>query len=271
MSKSMTLLIAIMLLSALIIHAEVPQLINYQGMLSDAEDNPVTAQNLSIVFSIYDSETEGTSLWSETQMVNVTDGVFNVLLGSVTPIPYEVFDGSDRYLSMKIGEDSEMTPRKHLVSVGNAFHAHTADNVAVGNYVETVNGVSPNESGNIAVVAGDNVDVSATSSGIKISWQVTGVRNDPAAKANPPQAEQAKSTEDAGYYLHPKAYSASEAQGISGRQQIKLRQEYEEIDRERKILSEKQREIEARDAQHQAEMEKQMEAEKQQRKDLRSG
>jgi hypothetical protein len=79
-----------------------------------------------MVFSIY-SDTGGTSLlWTETQpAVVVEKGVFNVLLGSASKsyIPYSVFDGSIRYLGVKVGGDPEITPRKPMVSVAYAYRA----------------------------------------------------------------------------------------------------------------------------------------------------
>lgn len=42
--------------------------------------------------------------------------------------------------------------------------------------------------------------------GIKVSWQVTGVRNDNYAKMNPIDAEQPKAVNEKGTYLHPEAY-----------------------------------------------------------------
>jgi len=107
--------------------AEVPQMINYQGKLTNATGAPVN-DTLQMVFTIY-SDTGGTNLlWTETQSAVVVEkGVFNVLLGSVDSIPYSVFDGSIRYLGVKVGDDPEITPRKPMVSVAYAFHSGIAD------------------------------------------------------------------------------------------------------------------------------------------------
>ena len=114
--------------------AQVPQLINYQGVLTDpTTGNPVADNTYSIKFAIYSVATLGTPLWSETQNVPVTNGHFNILLGSVDPsnnlLPYSLFDGSDRYLRVKVGTDAEMTPRKRIVSVSDAFKSYNADKV----------------------------------------------------------------------------------------------------------------------------------------------
>ena len=117
--------ILVLLSPLFVVYAHVPQLINYQGMLSDAEGEPVDGP-LSIQFTIWDAAVEGTSLWTETQSVTLSDGVFNVLLGSSTAIPFNVFDGNIRYLAIKIGDDPELTPRRTLVSVAYAYKADDA-------------------------------------------------------------------------------------------------------------------------------------------------
>ena len=102
---------------------DVPHKINYQGYHTDAAGNPITG-DLDMTFRIYDSPTGGTQLWSETQTsVRVENGLFNVILGSVNPIPGDVFpiDGS-RWLETEV-EGQIHTPRKEIVSVAYAFKA----------------------------------------------------------------------------------------------------------------------------------------------------
>ncbi|MDP3023904.1 MAG: hypothetical protein Q8O10_00005 [candidate division Zixibacteria bacterium] len=107
--------------------AQVPQLINYQGKLTKSNGAPLDT-TISMVFSIY-ADSAGTILkWTETQgAVKVEKGLFNVLLGSVDSIPYSVFDGSIRYLGVKVGTDPEITPRKPMVSVPYAYKSFEAD------------------------------------------------------------------------------------------------------------------------------------------------
>ena len=67
------------------VHAQVPHKINYQGYLTNAGGTPVNA-TVSMVLKLYNVLTGGTGLYAETQTVTVTNGVFNVLIGSVTPL-----------------------------------------------------------------------------------------------------------------------------------------------------------------------------------------
>ena len=87
----------------------IPNTINYQGYLTDSIGNPLDG-TVDMVFSIYDVDTGGSPLWTETQTgVVVTDGLFSVNLGEVTPlsIPFDV----PYWLGVQVGADAEMIPR----------------------------------------------------------------------------------------------------------------------------------------------------------------
>jgi microcystin-dependent protein len=118
------LALALSLLITSVCFAGPPQLINYQGKLTDTGGNPSPDGYYNAVFSIYDVPTGGTALWTETWdgsngPVAVSGGTFNVLLGSHTTIPAAFFtDHPAAYLGVKVGTDSEMTPRQRIASVG---------------------------------------------------------------------------------------------------------------------------------------------------------
>jgi hypothetical protein len=107
--------------------AEVPGRISYQGTLTDAYGVALDT-TVAMTFSIYSDSTGLTSVWGEVQpAVEVNDGIFNVLLGSVNPISESVFPGSRRWLGIQVSSDPEMSPLQELASVGHAFHAAAAD------------------------------------------------------------------------------------------------------------------------------------------------
>ncbi len=140
--------------------AAFPQQTNYQGKLTNAGNIPLTG-SYSIVFTIYDAASGGTSKWTETQTVTTESGFFNVILGSVTAIgTADVFDGTDRWLGIKVGADAEMTPRQKLTSVGHAFHAYNADKLdgQEGSYY------APASGGNYVLKAGDSMTGTLTNS-----------------------------------------------------------------------------------------------------------
>ncbi|MER3330082.1 MAG: hypothetical protein RIF34_10930, partial [Candidatus Kapaibacterium sp.] len=74
-------IILLFTLLPLIILAQIPQTMNYQGRLEDNNGDPVSDGNYSIVFTIYDAATNGNSLWTETRTVTTEDGFFNLTLG----------------------------------------------------------------------------------------------------------------------------------------------------------------------------------------------
>ncbi|MFL6379847.1 MAG: hypothetical protein ACJ72S_00980 [Nitrososphaeraceae archaeon] len=57
--------------------------------------------------------------------------------------------------------------------------------------------------------------IAGGASGMKVSWQVTGIRRDPWANANRIQLEEDKPDKERGYYLHPDLYAQPEEKGIN--------------------------------------------------------
>jgi hypothetical protein len=104
--------------------AGIPQLINYQGMLTDNSGNPLNG-SYNITFRIYDDPSAGTKKWEETQSsVSVTNGLFNVILGSVTPINLDF--SQDYWLDITVSGET-MPTRLRFTSVGYAYRAERAD------------------------------------------------------------------------------------------------------------------------------------------------
>jgi hypothetical protein len=136
-SNVLTIALVAVLGIALAAVAGVPALVNYQGRLQDSGGDPVTTP-VTVVFAIWDDPSAGDSLWSEQQ--NITpdaDGLFSVLLGSVSPIPDSAFAGAETYLSIKIGADPELSPRQRLASVPYAYRAGSGNWVLTGNALYT--------------------------------------------------------------------------------------------------------------------------------------
>ena len=103
--------------------------IAYQGRLADSSGNPLTS-TLNMSFRLYNASTGGAPLWTEQWSgpngVKVSDGLFNVMLGSLTPIAQSVITGNaNLFLGITVGTDDEMTPRVQLGSVPFAVQALT--------------------------------------------------------------------------------------------------------------------------------------------------
>lgn len=96
----------------------------YEGRLTDSSDNPLSS-SIKMTFALYSVEAGGTALWTEQQNnVVVTGGYFNVMLGSVMPIPQSLLSThDDLFLGIAINTDGEVTPRLRLGNVPFAAHA----------------------------------------------------------------------------------------------------------------------------------------------------
>jgi hypothetical protein len=57
--------------------------------------------------------------------------------------------------------------------------------------------------------------IAGGTSGMKVSWQVTGIRKDPWANAHRIQVEEDKPAKERGYYIYPDLYGQSEEKGIN--------------------------------------------------------
>lgn len=124
--------LALVTLAALA-NAEIPQLINYQGLLTDDTGQPVEDGTYQIVFTIYESEATPTGMWySGIQDISVVDGQFNYQLGSINAFPDTTFADSTRWLGIRIIGNDEITPRTRLISVPYAFRVSTVDGATGG-------------------------------------------------------------------------------------------------------------------------------------------
>jgi hypothetical protein len=117
--KSILLLVCLLLVSASI-SADVPKIISFQGRLVDqTTGNPVNDGSYDLTFTLYDATS--TALWTETQTgVTIAEGLYNVILGSVTHFGALPFN-QQLSLGIQVGSDPEMLPRYQLSSAPSAL------------------------------------------------------------------------------------------------------------------------------------------------------
>jgi len=99
----------------------VPRMINYQARLHDGTGNPVN-EEVNISFGLFDTSTGGSALWTEEHLLDVSDGICNVLLGGVNEIPRSVFGTKDIYLEITI-EGETLFPRRQVFAQALSMNA----------------------------------------------------------------------------------------------------------------------------------------------------
>lgn len=161
--KTFTSKFAVILLSlvaaASVTHAAVPGEMTVQGRVTDAAGVPLPAGDKVFGFVIYDSETDGTMLWGESQTLTTgADGLWTARIGMVTPITPAVLNGSVRWLEIYVEVDPDppvYLPRVPLVSNAYALRVGTIDG-ATGGVVtgSVITGQEHTVSGSDVFVAG---------------------------------------------------------------------------------------------------------------------
>jgi len=135
--------------------APIPQTISYQGVLTDTSGKAVPDGVYNLTFKLYNEIIGGTPLWSETQPVTVSKGIFHAILGAVNPLAL-AFD-TQYWLGVTVEGGSELTPRIKLTSAPYSLN--------------TQGGVTPQGwliSGDNIYRLNGNVGIGTTSPGAKL-------------------------------------------------------------------------------------------------------
>ena len=160
--------------------------------------------------------TEGLAAWFQGS-INVTGAIFAGTKDFKIDHP---LDPANKYLYHASVESSEMkdiydgtvttdSQGDATVQLPDWFEAVNADFryqlTAIGQFARAI--VS-------SEVANHQFSIKTDKPNVKISWQITGVRQDAYAKAHPLVVEQEKDARERGHYIHPELYGASEQQSI---------------------------------------------------------
>ena len=121
------MLAALAFLCAGVGHAQIPRTINYQGYLTSPSGGAISA-SLPMVLKIYGVVSGGSALHTEPQTIAVTNGIFNVLLGSGVSLTLP-FD-TQYYLGVTVGADGELVPRQALAASPYSIRAASAEALA---------------------------------------------------------------------------------------------------------------------------------------------
>ena len=119
--------VTLFLTSSIIQAAELPvKQVALQGRLTDAAGKPLEG-TFTARFSIFDSDTSGTALFTETQIVTATKGLFSVNLGSATTGGIPLAFDRPYWVEVKINTET-LSPRFPMTSAPYSFYGGVADN-----------------------------------------------------------------------------------------------------------------------------------------------
>lgn len=114
-----------------------------QGYLTDASGNVVNATT-DMVFRLYTVATGGTAVWSSgTVSVAVSNGFYSTTLGSSSNAIPSL--GTDLYLGITVGTDSEMLPRNEFSAVPFALSCTNCSTLVLVNTTDASNTTTGSE------------------------------------------------------------------------------------------------------------------------------
>ena len=125
--------------------AQVPRTMSFQGVLADQAGN-LAAGSFTITVKLYDALTATVPIYTETHAnVVVVRGIYNLMLGSVTPFPSTLAFDRAYFLGVTVNGGAEMAPRIPLAAAPYALYAAVA---------EQARGLAPGVAGIVTDVAG---------------------------------------------------------------------------------------------------------------------
>jgi hypothetical protein len=120
------LIIVFILVSGPSYSMEIPRIMSYQGLLTDADGTPVPNGLYDLTFSLYDAPEGGEMLWEEEHAgVEVESGVFELMLGMFQPLepPFT----HQYWIGISTGDGSELSPRLPLAGAPYSFNAQSVN------------------------------------------------------------------------------------------------------------------------------------------------
>jgi hypothetical protein len=146
--------------------------ISFQGKVVNTNGTNVANGSYDFVFKLYTVSSAGTAVWTETwnsgtSQVTVTDGIFQVNLGTHTDLPGSIdFNTDNIYLGIEFNGDGEMSPRVHFTAAPYAFNAMKVAGLTVTDTTGTLtipNGETISFGGSFSTTASN--DIALTTSG----------------------------------------------------------------------------------------------------------
>lgn len=162
MKRYINLLLIFFLLCTITSFSAVPEIMNYQGLVTDRENKAYNGVFL-MTFSLFNEEYSNHAIWEETQQVAVTNGYFNVYLGVINPLKLP-FD-TQYWLGIKIGNKGEFIPKVKLATTPYSYSSAVTDSIRPNRVVSSINSMKDN----VNLLAGENISIKNEDNNIIIS------------------------------------------------------------------------------------------------------
>ncbi len=159
------------------VYAASSSTLNFQARLMSSNGALVNDGTYSIQFKLYDAVSGGTNEWTETQTVTVKNGYFSANLGVVTPFSGSIDWSQEKWLTMNVNGDGEMTPRIKLTAVPYALRSGQADSLTITGGTITGDNLLQKAPGTIQSVSSTNAGLrfNQTGAGGLVQLQGDGV------------------------------------------------------------------------------------------------
>ena len=161
--------------------AQIPETMNYQGVLTDINGIVVPDGPYTLTFKIYNVASSGTEIWSEKHIdVPVFKGIFNVILGNDEPLTMGLTPFDAQYwLGIEVDTGGELEPRIQLTSSAYSLNARTVADGAVTGVKIAPNAVTSDKIQNYTIGTDDLDDDAVTLGKIdpEILSSIDGVSN----------------------------------------------------------------------------------------------
>ncbi|MBF0451058.1 MAG: hypothetical protein HQK75_10175, partial [Candidatus Magnetomorum sp.] len=110
--------------------ADIATFVSFQGMLTDSNNVAVEEGTYTMTFSLWDGEgPDSNILWEELHIVDVSRGLYSVLLGTINPFDDQVSFSSQYYFGVKVGDSEDYLTQNGrfipLTSAWSSFRAKT--------------------------------------------------------------------------------------------------------------------------------------------------
>ncbi|MBI4896347.1 MAG: hypothetical protein HY832_02255, partial [Candidatus Aenigmarchaeota archaeon] len=127
MNATKIIFVAVLFALVSMSYAAIPNAMNIQGRIRTSTNAVASNGYYNLTFRIYNQTSGGAVLWTESQNQTVTNGYYDVVLGTVTPL--NLTFNQSYFLSLQINTDTEATPRINLTTTPYAFRANVSEDL----------------------------------------------------------------------------------------------------------------------------------------------